>query len=230
MAKLSGSLFFSDDFDPVASVLRHVLKLRKSLSLVVVAGGGAGARGYIGAARELGSDQSTQDELGIEVSRLNASVLTASLSGLACRYIPTTVSEIVEAVETGEQRLVISGGLHPGQSTNAVGALIAEKLSASRFLNFTDVDGVYTADPNESKDAVKLDAVSVTELSEILGRESMRAGSYDLMDLVALKLIERSRIPTTILRCDPKTIEHALLVGDRACGTRIITDSDQESV
>ena len=36
------------------------------------------------------------------------------------------------------------------------------------------------------------------------------AGGYDLMDIVALKVIERSKIKTRIINADIKTIEKAL--------------------
>jgi uridylate kinase len=113
------------------------------------------------------------------------------------------------------------GGLHPGQSTNAVGALVAEKLKADRFVNATDVEGVYSKDPRKYPDAKKLSKVTPRELSEILGNESMMAGGYDLMDQVALKLIERSKIKTWIIKCDEKRIKEALS-GSRIEGTEIV--------
>jgi uridylate kinase len=117
--------------------------------------------------------------------------------------------------------VVVLGGLHPGQSTNAVGALVAEKLKAERFVNATDVEGVFSQDPRKHPGAKKLAKVTTKQLSEILGDESMLAGGYDLMDPVALKLIERSHIKTWIIKCDERRISEAL-AGSKIEGTEIV--------
>ena len=47
------------------------------------------------------------------------------------------------------------------------------------------------------------------------------AGTYDLMDIVALKVVERSHIPTTVLRCNVTNIKNAI-EGKHWIGTQII--------
>jgi uridylate kinase len=208
--KLSGSAFFSDSFDPIVQTLKKFERLRKGVQIVIVAGGGSKAREYIAAGKSLGYDQASLDELGIAVSRANAQVLVAALGPLANPVVPESLAQLVDQLISGRKsRIVVCGGLHPGQSTNAVGALIAEKLRA-RFVNATDVDGVYDKDPNVFKDAKFLDSVSPEELSRLLAGGSMQAGGYDLMDPVALNLITRSRIPTVITRCDATGVSNAM--------------------
>src|SRR3990170_4592526 len=126
-----------------------LVKISKICQPVIVAGGGNIARHYITHARSSGADESTLDELGIEVSRLNAKLLIYALQNRAYPHPPTTLQEVRHAVDSG--LIVIAGGLHPGQSTNGTAALIAEKIKASEFLNATDVDGIYDSDPNKSK-------------------------------------------------------------------------------
>jgi len=46
------------------------------------------------------------------------------------------------------------------------------------------------------------------------------AGGYDLMDIVALKVIERSKIKTKIIKADIKTIEKAMK--GQSVGTQIV--------
>jgi uridylate kinase len=123
------------------------------------------------------------------------------------------------AAESG--KIVIVGGLHPGQSTNATSALIAEKVRAFRFLNATDVDGIYDLDPNTSRNAKLLNEITVNECMEILKDGSSMAGTYDLMDIVALKVIERSKIPTRVLRSDITNIKNAI-TGTYHIGTEIV--------
>jgi uridylate kinase len=216
--KLSGSLFFSENFRPVVGAIKKALAKKPELKLVLIAGGGPQAREYIGIASEAKADQATLDEIGIMVSRINAMILAASLDEYSQTRIPESLGEVVDALNG--VRAVAMGGLHPGQSTNAVGAIVAEKVHAHRFLNATDVDGVHTKDPRKFKDAKIVDRLTTKQLEKLLGDESMEAGAYDLMDPVALKLVERSKIDTWIIECVPRMIEAALL-GRRLGGTEI---------
>lgn len=217
--KLSGSLFFSDSFDDVSDSIRQALSKSPKLRVVLVAGGGTKAREYIKIGAAQGADQTTLDEIGIRVSRINAMILASSLDQFSEATVPDTLHELLASVR--QMRAVAIGGLHPGQSTNAVGALIAEKVRAHRFINATDVDGVHNKDPRKHEDSKRIDKLTPKELERIIGGESMQAGAYDLMDPVALKLIERSKIETWIIKCEPKTVESALL-GKRVGGSEIV--------
>ena len=57
----------------------------------------------------------------------------------------------------------------------------------------------------------------------MLVHEDSIAGGYDLMDIVALKIIERSKIKTRILKADIKIIEKAIKGMD--VGTKIVLPS-----
>lgn len=218
--KLSGSIFSQDaqesSIKKYAQMLSHI---QKKVQPVIITGGGGIARHYINLARNLGSDEASLDIMGIEVSRLNAKLLMVALKEMAYLQVPTDLENVAIAAESG--KIVVVGGLHPGQSTNATSALIAEKVKASAFLNATDVNGIYDSDPNTNKNAKLFKEVTVKECMEILGRESSMAGTYDLMDIVALKVIERSNIPTRILLSDVSNIKNAV-EGKHCIGTEII--------
>ena len=163
-------------------------------------------------------DESTLDELGIEISRLNAKLLIYALKGKAYPHPPTTLKESQQAVESG--LIVVAGGLHPGQSTNGTAALIAEKINADQFINATDVDGIYDSDPNKNKKAKLFKQIEIKNLKKMLIHEDSVAGGYDLMDIVALKIIERSKIKTRVIRSDIKNLEKA--IKGQITGTEII--------
>ena len=112
-----------------------------------------------------------------------------ALKHKAYPHPPITLQEVKHAVDSG--LIVVAGGLHPGQSTNGTAALIAEKTEATQFLNATDVDGVYDLDPNKYKRAKKFKRIELKNLRNMLVHEDSIAGGYDLMDIVALKIIER---------------------------------------
>ncbi|MEK6944601.1 MAG: UMP kinase, partial [Thermoproteota archaeon] len=194
--KLSGKVFGMDNTKTLKDYATFLVKISKICQPVVVAGGGKIARHYISHARSSGADESTLDELGIEVSRLNAKLLIYALKNKAYPHPPTNLQEVRHAVDSG--LIVVAGGLHPGQSTNATAALIAEKIQATVFLNATDVDGIYDSDPNKNKNAKKFKRIDLKNLRRLLMHEDFIAGGYDLMDIVALKVIERSKIKTRV--------------------------------
>ena len=218
MIKLSGKIFGMENVKTLKDYARFLALHSKHYRLVVVAGGGKIARHYITHARSSGADESSLDQLGIDVSRLNAQLLIYALKNKAYPHPPTTLHEIKNAVDGGQ--ITITGGLHPGQSTNGTAALIAEKISASEFINATDVDGVYDLDPNKYPKAKKFSRINIKDLKNILIHENSMAGGYDLMDIVALKIIERSRIKTRIVRADLKILEK-VITGKSTSGTII---------
>jgi len=216
--KLSGRVFSDDTASELKRYAAMLSEIADKVQPVVVAGGGKIARHYIGIARGLGSDEASLDILGIEVSRLNARLLIAALGDHAYPGVPEDLEQVSKAAASG--KVVVTGGLHPGQSTNATAALIAEKVKAGRFLNATDVDGIYDSDPNKNKNAKMFKEVTVKKCLEILGSENSAAGAYDLMDIVALKVIERSKIPTVVLKSEPSNIKNA--IANKIIGTRIV--------
>jgi len=198
VVKLGGFAFPSR---PEKPLLKEYVKLLTGLvgehHLVIVTGGGEVARAYIGAAREMGVSESLCDQLGILTSRLNARLLTDGLGEYAFPEIPVTIGELKHYFASG--KIVAMGGLTPGHSTNAVAAIAAETIGAELFVNATDVDGVYSSDPEKDKSARRLEEVNVAELTTILSRNEMKAGAYELMDPLALRIIERSKLTTIIL-------------------------------
>jgi len=220
--KLGGHLFPCKPTPEKISAYAETLKKLRELGhrLIVVTGGGRVARTYIDAARRLGASEFTCDLLGIEVSRLNARLFIANMSEDAYPEPVTSLSMLLRAFETN--KIVFLGGLQPGQSTNAVGVLSAEAVNADLFINATDVDGVYTADPEVDPTAKKLEIVRTDELLKMLLAKKLLAGSYALFDPVAIKLVERSKIPTRIIDGrNPANIEAAAKGKD--VGTLIVS-------
>ena len=217
--KLSGSVFnFKTTSQSLRQYARLLLEMQTRVQPIVVSGGGIIARNYVNLARSLGSDESSLDIMGIEISRLNAKLLSAALGDSVYPVIPTNLEEMSIACESG--KIIVSGGLHPGQSTNATSALICEKIKADRFLNATDVNGIYDSDPNKNPKAKMFREITIKKCMGLLNNESTQAGSYDLMDIVALKVIERSKIPTWVIKSDPTVIRNLVMKNSQS-GTKI---------
>ena len=196
--KLGGFAFPNRPEKPL--VKEYVMLLTGLVSehqLVVVTGGGEVARAYISAAREMNVSESLCDQLGILASRLNARLLVDGLGEYAFPEIPVTIDELKHYFAS--RKIVAMGGLTPGHSTNAVAAIAAETVGAELFVNATDVEGVYSSDPEKDKNAIKLDEVTIAELTGILSKTGMTAGAYDLMDPLALRIIARSKLRTVVV-------------------------------
>jgi uridylate kinase len=218
--KIGGFAFSDEDQPPLVSKYVELLKgLVANNRLVIVTGGGKIARFYIRAARDMGVPESLCDQLGILASRLNARLLIDGLGEHAFPEVPVNIDELKHYFSSG--KIVAMGGLQPGHSTNAVAAIAAETIKADLFVNATDVDGVYTGDPTKDPKAKRLAEVSVHQLMEILSKGEMSAGTYDLMDSTALRIINRSRISTVILDGrKPGNVLKALR--NQRTGTRIL--------
>lgn len=207
--KLSGSVFKTPiKVDLIKSLCKAFSSLiEDDIQPIIVAGGGEVARIYIDAIRALESDETTLDEIGISASRLNAKTIIAGLGSLAYPLIPATMDEIMIALSS--DKIIVLGGLYPGHSTNATAALVAEKSGAGLFLNTTDVDGVYSSDPKTNKKAKRFSKIDTKVLFNMINKSPMLAGTYDLMDPLSIKIIERSKIKVRIILCTPKNIVDA---------------------
>lgn len=221
VVKLTGKLF---DDRSRTGVLREVAevisrKASQGFRLAVVVGGGRRARDYIELGRDLGLSEGVLDMLGIEVSRVNALLLTSLVGSAAYLPIPRSVEEFLRAWSTG--KVVVLGGLQPGQSTNAVAALVAELVGADLLVNATDVAGIYDSNPKENPNARLLKEVKAEVLEGMLRSEEL-AGLYELFDRVAMNIVRRSRVPLVFLSAyDVRSLEGAI-EGGEFTGTRVV--------
>jgi len=199
--KLSGHLI-SDGNRINHQLIADYAKLLRDLyggkgKWVVVVGGGEIARRYVDAARSLGADEVMCDEVAILVTRANARLVAACLGDIAQQRIPTSTEELRELATNG--KIVVMGGLQPGQSTVAVAALAASVIKAERLIVATDVDGIYTADPKVDPHAKLLPCISLSELSKMIAELPQTAGKYPLIDNLAIAILQRSKITCVYL-------------------------------
>lgn len=165
---------------------------RKKHEIVAVVGGGSLARELISKAQELGLDEQAQDEVAISVSRLFAQLLLLKLDGQSYARLALTLDEVVEGLEGG--KIVIMGGLRPGITTDAVAALVTERVKADLLVKGTDQEGVYNKDPDKNPDAIKLDNISFDDLSRVFSESEHKAGIHQIIDPEAVKILKRNRV------------------------------------
>ncbi|MEM1583887.1 MAG: UMP kinase [Nitrososphaerota archaeon] len=211
VVKIGGHVIFDDDLD--IGLLKEYLYIFKEIydggRWVIVVGGGKPARSYVESARKLGLSEGLCDEVGIKITRINAMLLIGLFGELAYPIVPETLEQVREY--TTSRKIVVMGGLQPGQSTVAVSALVAETINAEKLIIATDVDGIYAEDPKKNPDAELLKEISVNDLAKKIVEYSHEAGEYKLVDLLGLKIIARSRIPTIYLNGrKPENLKRAL--------------------
>ena len=181
-------------FEAYAAVIR---KLARDHTVLIVVGGGTPARDYINASRELGANNSIMDYIGIGVSRLNARLLIAALGDAAYPQPPHDYEEAGLAMYTG--KVVVMGGVVPGQTTDAVAAILAEYVHAGLLIRTTSVDGVYTADPKVDPRAEKIDRMTPEELVHMVTKIEMTAGANNIFDPLGAQIVKRSGIPMIVV-------------------------------
>lgn len=193
-------------FEAYAKVIKEI---HKEHDLFIVVGGGRPARDYIGVVRDMGESESICDEIGIQVTRINARLLQLALKDESYPGIPVNFQQALEYSSTG--KIVIMGGTEPAHSTDAVGSILAEYVDADLVVNATSVDGLYDKDPNKYDDAKLFKEVTTDTLMEIVSGNDTKAGTYEFIDKTAIQIIKRSKIKTVIVNGNaPENVKTAI--------------------
>jgi uridylate kinase len=193
---IGGSVILSDDvtltfFNELKALLE---KLCRKVKIYIVVGGGKTARSYIKLGRVLNLKENFLDEIGIDITRLNAKLLLKFL-GISNTKIPISTKEAKEF----KGSIVLMGGTTPGHSTDMVGAELALITNASKFIIATNVDGVFNKDPNKYDNAKLIKKISIDKLIGSFGTNWKTAGKNIVVDGPALKIIKEAKIKTYVL-------------------------------
>ena len=221
---IGGSIIIKDHdyrmFQDYADVLRQ---MNQEHEIFVVVGGGRTARDYINIARDIGVSESFCDDIGIDVTRLNAKLLIMALEQLAYPIVPKNFNEALQYSTSG--KIIVMGGTEPGHSTDAVGTILAEFVKADLIINATSVDGLYDKDPSKYDDAIKFDAITPNEMIDMFSDKDIKAGTYEFFDMTAIQMLKRSGIRTVIVNGNsPENIIEAI---DGKIGTTIYSPTKE---
>ena len=197
--RIGGSVVASPVNTDLINEYADLIKTVKSQGhdVVVVLGGGALAREFIEIARKLKLDMESQDEIAISVSRLFAQLFLERLGNVGCSEVALTLDDVAECLAKGN--IVVMGGLKPGITTDAVAALVAERIDADLLVKGTDQDGIYDKDPRKHNDAVKLNHLSFDDLPKIFEESEHKAGIHQIIDPEAVKVLRRRRLKLIVV-------------------------------
>ena len=201
LLKLSGEALMGDreyGLDPkvvqrLASEIASVHQL--GLEITIVIGGGNIFRGVAGAAA--GMDRATGDYMGMLATVINCLSLQNALEreGLATRVLSAipmaTVCEpyirrrAIRHLEHGRVVIFAGGTGNPFFTTDTAAALRASEMGCDVILKATKVDGVYSADPEKDKNAIRYERLTYMD---ILTRD------LRVMDASAISLARENNI------------------------------------
>jgi uridylate kinase len=139
----------------------------------------------------------TQDEIAISCSRLFAQLFLKKLGSTACSKVAITLDDAEQCLAEG--KVVVMGGLRPGITTDTVAALVAERVNAELLVKGTDQDGVYDKDPRKHPDAIKLDNLSIDDLSKVFEESVHKAGIHQIIDPEAIKVLKRKPLKLIVV-------------------------------
>jgi uridylate kinase len=219
---LGGSVFLTGTGDrPYLAALADLLsRMGKKFPLVVTTGGGRTARAYIHLGRALELTEVELDEIGIEVTRLHARLLAARIGPPCPARPPTTVADAVHELRHASP--VVLGGTEPGHTTDGVAALIAARIRAARFVNATNVDGIYDRDPNQHPEARRVESMTWARFTEMVhAGTSTEAGQNFFFDRLGAAMLSRAKIPLLVVNGRDLANLEAALVGRPFRGSRV---------
>ena len=223
--KLSGHLLSKPNniinFDYINELIPVLQKIGEKHKTVVVTGGGEISRVYIDVLRKKGVNESLCDIIGIKISRLNSLLLSILLKDSAVRKIPERIEEVFELEIFNPNKIVAMGGLQPGQSTTTTAAIVSEAINADLLVIATNVDGIYTDDPRKNPYAEKIDEIDIEKLKRIFQETEVKAGTYHLLDYLAIRILERAKIQAIVLNGEPPVNILRAIKGEKI-GTRIL--------
>ena len=167
--------------------------------VAIVIGGGNIYRGIN--AEKSGIDRVQGDHMGMLATMINSLALQATLEkvGIKTRLLSAIVMDqvaepyirrrAVRHLEKGRVVIFGAGTGNPYFTTDTAASLRAIEIEADVILKGTRVDGIYTADPEKDKNAVKYTKVSFTEVYE---------KGLNVMDLTAFTLCKENKLPIIV--------------------------------
>lgn len=168
---VGGSLIVPDQIDTEFLTKLRDLIIHETTTygrhFIIIAGGGRTARNYqdaAGAVSELTRDDI--DWLGIHATHLNGHLLRTIFRDISYHIMIKNPDEILDIPRTSP--VTIAAGYRPGCSTDLRAIQIAERINATKVINLSNTDYVYSDNPHTNPDAVKLEDVTWADFRKII--------------------------------------------------------------
>ena len=214
---LGGSIIVPDQVDgSFLKKFREIILSLTSERFIIICGGGRVCRNYQNSARELAVVSNDDlDWIGIAATRLNAELVRAIFANEAHGKV---IHDPLEEIDR-DKRIIIGAGFEPGSSTDLRAVQLAKRFGASRVINMSNIDYVYSADPKKDPGAEKLEEISWPEFRKLVGDE-WDPGLNMPFDPIASREAQKEGLQVIIIGNDIHNLER-LLRGESFKGTTI---------
>ncbi|MFO7766383.1 MAG: UMP kinase [Pelovirga sp.] len=222
LLKLSGEALAGEQgygIDPavingIAAEIKEVVALGVEVALVI--GGGNIFRGV--AASSKGMDRASADYMGMLATVMNSLAMQDALekldidtrvqSAIAMQQIaePYIRRRAVRHLEKGRVVIFSAGTGNPYFTTDTAASLRAMEIQADIILKATKVDGVYSADPNKDKNAIRLPTLTYLEVLQ---------KGLQVMDATATSLCMDNNLPMIIFDMTCRDNIKKVVLGER---------------
>jgi len=198
VVSVGGSLIVPEGIDTDFLIRFKALILEKvqhGFTFTIIAGGGKTSRRYQDAANAVTPlSQFDLDWIGIHATRLNAQLLRDIFVGYAHPQVIKNPTIDIEA----DEPIIIAAGWQPGCSTDYDAVLMAKNLGATRLVNLSNVDYVYTMDPKKNPGAKKIEKISWAEFRKLIPA-TWDPGLSSPFDPIAAKEAEELHLEVAII-------------------------------
>ncbi len=172
----------------------------QGVQVAIVIGGGNIFRGVQGVSGGI-VDRAQGDYMGMLATVINAMALQGALekAGIKTRLQSAIKMEQIcepfirrramRHLEKGRVVIFGAGTGNPYFTTDTAASLRAVEIEANLVLKGTRVDGIYTADPEKDKTAIRYEKVSYSEVYE---------KGLNVMDLTAITLCQENKLPIVV--------------------------------
>jgi uridylate kinase len=143
--------------------------------------------------------QSALERLGVQ-TRLQSAIKMEAICEAFIRR------RAVRHLEKGRVVIFGAGTGNPYFTTDSAASLRAIEIEADVILKGTRVDGIYTADPEKDKNAVKYDTISFEEVYE---------KGLNVMDMTAFTLCKENKLPIIVFDMNKKGNLSKLVEGEK---------------
>lgn len=198
---LSGKNDFGIDFKQTRKIAKEIKQAHKlKIEIGIVIGAGNLWRGSTGTKQ--GMNRANADEMGMLATIINSLALRDALekenlptrlhTALEMKSIAEPYSRLRADYQLKKGYIVIMGGGtgHPYFSTDTTAALRAMELNANVFIKATNVDGIYTDDPQTNPEAKKINKLTYMDC---LNKETK------VMDNTAITLCMNNNLPILVI-------------------------------
>lgn len=197
---LMGNQAYGIDSERLSLYAEEIIAIAKGgVEVAVVIGGGNIYRGM--QAEGSGIDRVQGDHMGMLATVINSLALqsaleakghkTRLLSAIKMEQIaePFIRRRAVRHLEKGRIVIFGAGTGNPYFTTDTAASLRAIEIEADVILKGTRVDGIYTADPEKDKNAVKYERITFAEVYE---------KGLNVMDMTAFTLCKENNLPIIV--------------------------------